>query len=100
MATVDEAFTRLSDTYGDPQKLVNFELKKLESVTMFPNCEDNSYTVCTRQQAQWLLQLETVLSDLIKMGSDEAAVIDLQRSVFGPQTTTIILNKFPPVLKQ
>ena len=65
---IEAAFTRLSDTYGDPQKLVNFELKKLEKVTMFPNCDDGSYTVGTRQQAEWLLQLETVLVELVKMG--------------------------------
>ena len=29
MNDVQEAFKRLGDTYGDPQKLVNFELKKL-----------------------------------------------------------------------
>ena len=99
MTGVEAAFTRLSDTYGDPQKLVNFELKKLEKVTMFPNCDDNSYTVCTRQQAEWLLLLETALLELMKLGSDEEAELDLQRCVFGPQTTNIILNKFPPVLK-
>ena len=97
--SVEAAFSRLSDTYGDPQKLVNFELKKLEKVTMFPNCDDGSYTVGTRQQAEWLLQLETVVAELVKMGSEEEAEIDLMRSVFGPQTTTIILNKFPLVLK-
>ena len=97
--SVEAAFTRLSDTYGDPQKLVNFELKKLEKITMFPNCDDGTYTVGTRQQAEWLLQLETIIADMVKMGTDADADIDLQRSVLGPQTTNIILNKFPLILK-
>ena len=40
MLDITEALKRLGDTYGDPQKLVNFEVKRLEKVTMFPNCED------------------------------------------------------------
>ena len=99
MESVDAAFTGLSSTYGDPLKLVNFELKKLDKLSFIPNCEDSSYTVCTRQQAEWLLQLEIILVELIKMGSDEEATTDLSRSVFGPQTTCIVLSKFPPVLK-
>ena len=97
--TIDAAFTRLASTYGDPLKLVNFELKKLEKISMVPNCEDASYTLCTRAQAEWLIQLEIVLCDLIKMGKDDEAALDLKRSVFGPQTTSLILGKFPPVLK-
>ena len=96
---VEAAFTRLSETYGDSQKLVNFELKKLEKIAMFPNCDDGTYTVGTRQQAEWLLHLETILLDLVKMGSVDDVDIDLMRSVFGPQTTTIILSKFPLILK-
>ena len=99
MESVQAAFSRLSDTYGDPQKLVNFELKKLEKVILFPNCDDGSYTVGTRAQAEWLLQLETVIDELMKMGNEDDVETDLKRSVFGPQTTTIILNKFPLVLK-
>ena len=49
MDNVDVAFARLNETYGDAQKLVNFELKKLESVSTIPNCADNSFTICTRQ---------------------------------------------------
>ena len=97
---IDTAFTRLNDTYGDAQKLVNFELKRLEKVSMIPNCDDSSYTICTRQQAEWLLQIETILSDLIRMGSEDDVDVDLMRSVFGPQTTVVVLQKFPPVLKQ
>ena len=97
--SVDAAFTRLNDTYGDPQKLVNYELKKLDKVAMFPNCDDGSYTVGTRKQAEWLLQLEIVIVELIKMGSAADVEVDLMRSVYGPQTTTAILNKFPLILK-
>ena len=97
---ISKAFDRLADTFGDPQKLANFELKKLEKVSMIPNCDDGSYTLCTRAQAEWLLGLETVIAELVKMANDDDADIDLTRSVFGPQTTSIILGKFPPVLKQ
>jgi hypothetical protein len=100
MNDVQEAFKRLTDTYGDPQKLVNFELKKLEKVEMFPNSDDGSYTMGTRAQAEWLLQVETVLAELIKMASDTDADRDLKRSVYGPQTTSTLLAKFPLVLKQ
>ena len=72
---------------------------KLESVSQFPNCDDGSYTVCTRSQAEWLLCMETILVDLIKMGMDDDAELDLKISVFGPQTTSVILGKFPSVLK-
>ena len=99
MNSVNDAFKRLSDTYGDPQKLVNFELNKLEKVDMFPNCGDGSYTVGTRAQAEWLLSMETVISELINMTTDDDADLDLKRSVLGPQTTSIVLNKFPLVLK-
>ena len=50
--------------------------------------------------AEWLLSLETVLAELVKMGNANDAYIDLTRSVFGPQTTSIIIGKYPPVLKQ
>ena len=99
MEDINDAFSRLADTYGDCQKLVNFELKKLEKMAMFPNCDDGSYTVCTRAQAEWLLVMETIMVDLIKMGTDGDADIDLKRTVFGPQTTSVILGKFPSVLK-
>ena len=100
MNDIDEAFKRLSETYGDPQKLVNFELKKLEKLDMFPNSDDGSYTMGTRAQAEWLLKVETVLAELIKMASDPDVDRDLHRSVYGPQTTSILLAKFPLVLKQ
>ena len=90
MESVDAAFSRLNDTYGDAHKLVNFELKKLEKVAIIPNCDDNSFTICTRSQAVWLLSLETIILDLIKMGSEDDASIDIQRLVFGPQTTSTI----------
>ena len=99
MDSLDSAFERLSSTYGDPQRLVNHEIKKLDKVSLIPNCEDGSYTLCTRQQAEWLLQLEIIIVELIKMGSEEEAALDLQRCVFGPQTTSAVLGKFPPVLK-
>ena len=65
------------------QKLVNFELKKLENVSQFPNCDDGSYTVCTMSQTEWFLCMETILVDLIKMGMPDYAELDLKRSVFG-----------------
>ena len=77
MNDVQKAFKRLSDTYGDPQKLVNFELKKLEKLSMFHNCDDGSYTMGTRDQAEWLLQVETVLTEMIKMASEDDADRDL-----------------------
>ena len=98
MNDISEAFSRLNDTYGDPQKLVNFELKKLENFEQFPNCDDGSYTMGTRAQAEWLLKAETVLNELLKMAEDEDADLDLTRSVYGPQTTKILLDKFPLVL--
>ena len=100
MNDVDDAFKRLSETYGDPQKLVNYELKKLEKVDMFPNSDDGSYTMGTRAQAEWLLQVETVLAELIKMAKDPDVDRDLHRSVYGPQTTSTLLAKFPLILKQ
>ena len=100
MKNVQDAFKRLSDMYGDPQKLVNSELKKLEALTMFPNCDDGSYTMGTIAQAKWLLQVETIMTELVRMGSDDDADRDLKRSVYGPQTTSTILSKFPPILKQ
>ena len=103
MESIQAAFTRLNDTYGDPQKLVNFELKKLEKVPMFPNCGDGTYTVGTRQQAEWLLQFETTIEELIKLGNNETGEDDpdpdLKRSVYGPQTTSLLLSKFPLSLK-
>ena len=100
MNDVQAAFKRLSETYGDPQKLVNFELKKFEKVDMFPNSDDGSYTIGTRAQAEWLLQVETVLAELINMASEDDADRDIERSVYGPQTTSTLLAKFPLVLKQ
>ena len=100
MENIQEAFKRLKDVYGDPQKLVNFELNKLKTVALFPNCDDGSYTMATRAQAEWLLHMETVLNELVKMGNDQDADRDLKRSVYGPQTTSLILAKFPSVLKQ
>ena len=100
MNDVQKAFKRLSDTYGDPQKLVNFELKKLEKLSMFPNCDDGLYTMGTRDQAEWLLQVETVLTEMIKMASEDDADRDLKRSVYGPQTSSTLLAKFPLILKQ
>ena len=35
MNDVEAALNRLSESFGDPQKLVNYELKKLEKVDMF-----------------------------------------------------------------
>ena len=66
---------------------------------MFPNSDDGSYTMGTRAQAEWLLQVETVLAELLKMASDPDADRDLKRSVYGPQTTSTLLSKFPLVLK-
>ena len=100
MNDVEAALNRLSESFGDPQKLVNFELKKLEKVDMFPNSSDGSYTMGTRPQAEWLLKVETVLAELIKMASDPDVDKDLHRSVYGPQTSTTLLSKFPLVLKQ
>ena len=100
MNDVDKAFQRLNDTFGDPQKLVNFELKKLEKIDLFPNSDDGSYSMGTRAQAEWLLSIETVLAELIKMASADDADRDIKRSVYGPQTTSVLLNKFPLVLKQ
>ena len=100
MNDVEAALNRLSESFGDPQKLVNFELKKLEKVDMFPNSSDGSYTMGTRPQAEWLLKVDTVLAELIKMASDPDVDKDLHRSVYGPQTSTTLLSKFPLVLKQ
>ena len=100
MNDVDAAFKRLHDTYGDPQKLINFELKKLDKIDSFPNCDDGSFTMGTGAQAEWLLQVETILSELSKMAIAEDADLDVKRSVYGPQTTSMLLSKFPLVLKQ
>ena len=100
MNDVDKAFQRLNDTYGDPQKLVNFELKKLEKLELFPNSDDGSYSLGTRAQAEWLLNIETISTELINMATADDADRNIQRSVYGPQTTSLLLNRFPLVLKQ
>ena len=55
--------------------------------------------MCTRAQAEWLLQVETILDELDRMGKDVEASQDLQRVVYGPQTTNTVLGKFPWSLK-
>ena len=99
MSDVQEAFKRLADTYGDPQKLVSYELKKLEKVSPFPNSDDGSYSLGTRAQAEWLLQVETILNELVKMGTADDADRDLQQAVFCPQTTNLLLEECPLLLK-
>ena len=99
MTSVKDAFNRLRNSYGDPQKLVNFQLKKLENLPMFPNCEDGSYTVCNRTQAEWLLSVGTTLDELVKIIDDGTADGELKCCVLSPQTSSIILEKFPSSLR-
>ena len=59
-----------------------------------------SYCLGTRAQAEWLLQVETILTELVKIGTEDEADRDLQQAVFCPQTTNLLLDKFPLLLKK
>ena len=90
--TVEKAFSTLKTAFGDPKKVLEDRMRKLKSVGDLPPDKLSNEKPGFRKQEEWYLNIEGILSEIIKFGGRHE---DLAYHAFSEQTFNFILSLFP-----
>ena len=84
---IEEAFRRLSEAFGNPNKVMTYNLKALEDLGFFPSEKQNNGKVNYARRIEWFLKLEVL--DLSKRSSR------LAHEAFASSTYRKLWARFP-----
>ena len=64
---IQEAFSRLSEAFGNPSKVMNFQLKALEDLGTMPSEKLANGQLNYSRKIEWLLKLEVILGKILDL---------------------------------
>ena len=83
---VDEAWSTLTNAFGDPSRVLQHRLSQLKQLGQYE--DQKNY----KQKVELLIQFESIVDDLIKMGEEDE---EMGYLAFNQNTINEIVNKFP-----
>ena len=89
---VVEAFKRLSEAFGNPNKIMAFNLKALDDIGTLPpeKIQNGQYNYAKR--IEWFLKLEVILSKILDLSSRSSK---LSHEAFASSTYRKLWSRFP-----
>ena len=90
MDDVEEAWKILDKRYGDPSRVMAARKQKLRVLGKLPPCGKDHESL--KNQVQWLIKLETTLSDIIELASSN---LDMEYEAYNGKMIGTIMNLFP-----
>ena len=83
---VDEAWSTLTNAFGDPSRVLQHRLSQMKQLGQYE--DQKNY----KQKVELLIQFESIVDDLIKMGEEDE---EMGYLAFNQNTINEIVNKFP-----
>ena len=89
---IEEAFKRLSEAFGNPSKVMNFNLKALEDLGSLPPDKQPGGQPNFARRIEWLLKLEVILGKIIDLSGRSSK---LGHEAFSSATYRKLWARFP-----
>ena len=90
---IEEAFKRLDEAFGNPSKVMAYQLRALEELGTIPPEKLPNGHINYSKRIEWFLKLEVILSKIIELGERSTK---LAHEAFGAQTYRKLWSRFPP----
>ena len=92
MTDIEEAFSRLNEAFGNPSKVMNFNLKALEELGMMPSEKLPNGQLSYTKKIEWLLRLEVILAKILDLSKRNT---QLAHEAFSSGTYRKLWARFP-----
>ena len=89
---IEEAFRRLNEAFGNPSKIMAFNLKALEDLGFLPPDKLPSGQFSFGRRIEWLLKLEVILAKIIELSKRSSK---LAHEAFASSTYRKLWARFP-----
>ena len=89
---IEEAFSRLNEAFGNPSKVMNFNLKALEELGMMPSEKLPNGQLSYTKKIEWLLRLEVILAKILDLSKRNT---QLAHEAFSSGTYRKLWARFP-----
>ena len=89
---IEEAFKRLGEAFGNPSKVMNFNLKALEDLGTLPTEKLPNGQLNFARKIEWLLKLEVILGKILELSKRSSK---LAHEAFSSSTYKKLWARFP-----
>ena len=89
---IQEAFNRLNEAFGNPSKVMNYNLKALEDLGSMPSEKLPNGQLSYAKKIEWLLKLEVILGKIIDLSERSSK---LAHEAFSSSTYRKLWARFP-----
>ena len=89
---IEEAFNRLNEAFGNPSKVMAYQLKALEDIGMMPSDKQSNGQLCYTRRIEWFLKLEVILGKILELSKRNSK---LAHEAFGSSTYRKLWSRFP-----
>ena len=89
---IEEAFNRLNEAFGNPSKVMAFNLKALDDLGMMPSDKLASGQLSYSRRIEWLLKLEVILGKILELSQRSSK---LAHEAFSSSTYRRLWSRFP-----
>ena len=90
---ISEAFSRLNEAFGNPAKVMAFNIKALEDLGTMPSEKLASGQLSYTKRIEWLLRLEVILEKILDLAGRSPK---LAHEAFSSSTYKKLWARFPP----
>ena len=94
---IEEAFRRLNEAFGNPSKVMTYNLKALEDLGTLPPEKLSNGQYNYAKQIEWFLKFEVILGKILDLSGRSSK---LAHEAFASSTYRKIWARFPPSLIQ
>ena len=89
---IEEAFNRLNEAFGNPSKVMAYQLKALDDIGMMPADKQANGQLSYTRRIEWLLKLEVILGKILELSQRSSK---LAHEAFGSSTYRKLWSRFP-----
>ena len=89
---IEEAFRRLNEAFGNPSKLMAFQLKSLDDLGTLPSEKLSSGQHSYTRRIEWYLKLEVILAKILDLSTRSSK---LAHEAFSSSTYRKLWGRFP-----
>ena len=89
---IEEAFNRLNEAFGNPSKVMAYQIKALEDLGMMPPDKQANGQLNYTKRIEWFLKLEVILGKILELSKRNSK---LAHEAFGSSTYRKLWSRFP-----
>ena len=89
--SIDDAWSALESAYGSPERLMRNKKEAITKLGIIPKENSGKGLPNFKNQITWFLQLESLISEVIALGSKS---VELEKEAFSPSHINSIIGLF------